>query len=229
MTAPKITRNSFTLTRDEAKRFAQAALSACTRDDVTPVLNGGIVTVEEKAVRITATDRYRVHTAAFTLRAKVKAHEFIIPREALQWLDKNVAFHGRYNTELHRVVIATTSEGKLTVSVRLFDEEHAPAVSWSGEVTKGRFPPVFTLIEKARTAEAAPTANVRFDYIAKAGTLAKHKEFPPALQFTASENPNKPGPLYMAFVDRPDDAPYAEAIIQPIVNFFPVRPAAKGN
>ncbi|ANP74500.1 hypothetical protein [Cryobacterium arcticum] len=229
MTAPKITRNAFTLNRDDAKRFAQAALSACTRDDLTPVLQGGLVTVDGLAVRITATDRYRVHTAAFTLEAKAKAHEFSIPRDALQWLDKNVAFHGRYNTELHRVVIATTSEGKLTISVRLFDGDDSPAVSWNGDIPKGKFPPVLTLIEKARTADAAPTASVRFDYIAKAGTLAKHMEFPPALKFTASENPNKPGPLYMAFTDNPGETPYAEAIIQPMLPTFPFRPAAKGN
>ncbi|MFC5930864.1 hypothetical protein [Cryobacterium melibiosiphilum] len=207
--------NSFTMTRVDAKRLAQIALSAASKDDVTPVICGALLTVSNGALRTTSTDRYRVHTALIDIEGKSEDHEFIISRSSLEWLDKNVGTFGSFQAHRQRVTI-TTNLDALNITVRASDLPEAESVSWSGRTTKGNFPPVIRLIEKARESEPiSAEASFRLEYLAKAKVLS-HLGDAPLIRFTVSENPNKPGPVYFAFSSA--GKVYAEAIIQPNLN-----------
>lgn len=213
MTKPKVVFRTIVLPRHEAKWFAGAALSATSTDDITPVICAAQMTATPTSLRFVATDRYRVHTATIQLAAKTVEHEFLMPRAALLWLDKNVSYFGRWGSELQIATIATTDDGELTVSVRASTEPDASYISWHGRCVPGNFPPVHRLIEIARAAEVGPPIRLNVNFIAKTRPLTRSLSESPRIKFTASDKPNRPGPAYFTFGG--DTEPYAEALIQP--------------
>jgi hypothetical protein len=210
-------KNTIILTRSQGKWLAEVGLSASSADDVTPVICAAQIQVTGSEARVTATDRYRVSSAVVKLKEKSEAHTFLLPRAALQWLNRSAGYHGRYAEDLQRVVI-TTSQPEIgphmvTIIVKASDMADAATVSWTGELTKGNFPPVYTLVEKARDAEAGtPEARLNLEWFSKV-KLFGARHLTPLVKFTKTDNPNKPGPVYLAWSD--DGAVYAEAIIQP--------------
>ena len=213
--------NIITLTRPEAKWFVDAALSSASDDDVTPSICGALVRTEGAFATILCTDRYRVTLAKATV-ASTADHEFIVPRDALVWLRKNLATFGRYKVELQSVTITTTPDGALAVTV--FEGRPAEtrgSLTWSGFVTKGNFPPLERLFVPARASDAVSGAHVNLDFIAKARTLAI-PGYPPNLKFTTSANPDKPGPLLITFEkgERGARETYAEVLVQPALDRY---------
>ena len=213
------------LTRQAARYLVDAALSACSRDDLTPSICGAHISLEGDMLRVVATDRYRVHTTT------VKLHSFngdpaaILPLEALEWLRTNAAYFGRNAEILQRIRIDVEPHpeapefglrypGKLTITVMQSDLDDADTVSWSGRHTRGNFPPVMNLIETARKAEAiTATPRLRLDYVAKVQRLTRKAHQPVRQKFTTGGNPNKPGPVYFAVEE--DGVVVAEALLQP--------------
>lgn len=217
MVNTKSTTHTITLTRPDARWFVDAALSSIATDDITPVICAARIAVTGDEAQIVSTDRYRVTLTT----AKVKAsddHEFLMPREALTWMGKNLAAFGTYQIDQQSIVIETTDEGSLRVTV--FEGvtlDSRRSISWAGAVTKGNFPVgVIAIVEKARVADPVPTQTprVNLDFIAKARGLA-YKGNPPTMKFTAAENGTKDfGPLLLTFKDW-DKKTYAEVLIQP--------------
>lgn len=211
--------STITLNREQARYFVDAALSAVSRDDITPVICGALITREGDKLRMVCTDRYRAHTALVATKSIEGDLEFIIPREALGWLSKNLSYFGSYMRVHNRITIDVEpheESGRLTVTVAEHETEDADSVVWSGHHTKGNFPPVIRIIEKARDAEAIlATPRFNLGFLAPAAKLQRHREGHPEFKFTASDTPGKDGPLYMAFRD--GDEVYAEAILQPMV------------
>ena len=200
------------MTSSDAKRLAQIALSAASKDDVTPVICGALLTVVDGVLRTTSTDRYRVHTALIDILDKPADHEFIMPRSALMWLSKNATAFGSFQSRNH-IVTVTTNLTALNITVRESDQPEAESVSWNGHTTKGNFPPVITLIDTARAAESGKTeARLNLEFMSQIKVLGHLRDLP-TIKFTPTGNPDKPGPVYIAF--HSSGKTYAEALLQP--------------
>ena len=212
------------LNRANARLFVDAALSAASADDITPVLCGAHISVDGERLRVTSTDRYRVHTAvigAVELPAQIDA---IIPREALLWLKRNAAHFGSHASQLQRITLNVephvkdaikTEPGALRITIAEHSEPDAASVVWNGRHTVGNFPPVLGLIETARGAEAiTATPRLNLAYVGKVNQLVRQLGQSVRVKFTAGGKPNKPGPAYFAVEDY-KGAVVAEALIQP--------------
>ncbi len=218
------------LDRDAAKLLVDVALSAASRDDFMPVICGAHVSVENGKLRVTATDRYRVHTALIEAKSIDGQVDAIIPRAALEWLAKNRTYFGGTMREYHRIRIDIGAHletrlpqvaGALTIVVSVNETDAADCVAWNGRHTLGNFPPVLKLIETAR--EAAPVAAtplLNLGYVGAINRLVQFTGSPVRVKFTESPNPNKPGPVYFS-VESTAGAVGAEALLQPHVEFGP--------
>ena len=213
MAKPKT--HTIVLTRQSAKYLATAALSGMSTDDITPVICAAHIKASGDELQMLVTDRFRAHSAKIGLAAKTTEHEVLIPRDAMLWLNKNIAHFGRYTADFNRIVITSTDERALTISVCISEETDAPSVAWKGEATKGKFPSMADLIAKARDAADGTPEIVKLDFLAKARSLSRGLESP-LIRFTASDNSNKPGAIYLRFPSQGDI--YAEAIIQPQIS-----------
>jgi hypothetical protein len=211
----------FTLAPDTAKRLALAALSAVSADYVTPVITGGMLEqIDATHVRITATDRYRVHTALLELTAPTPglwAETIIIPAAALRWLSSNARYYSSrawrklYAEALPEITLHVDGErNTLTISVTAGAGE--ASVSWSGPTIPGHFPPVGRLFGIAREAEiTTAVGRMSLEFLGSAGVLGND----PRVKFTVGSGPNKPGPVYVSFTDPATGELYAEAVVQP--------------
>ena len=216
--------STITLNRGQARYFVDVALSAASTDGVMPVLCGAHVTVEDGRLRVVCTDRWRAHTALVEAVAIDGEPEVIVPRQALLWLKKNLSYFGSSMRDYQHIVIEATPRdensfvgGELVVTVKKHEQEDAGSVQWAGKHVNGKFPPIITLIEKARDAEAVlATPRFRLDFLGRMSVLGKDgPEFAPRIKFTANDNPDKHGPVYVSWSDTADGAPYAEALVQP--------------
>ena len=220
MSDHKVTKSVFTLDRTNAKWLAEAALSAISKDDNTPIICAAQITVYGETVRITVTDRYRIHTTLLDTVSKAPKLEVIMPSSAITWLNKNIGVHGPDHSGLQRIVFTTKSDGALGITIFENAEDGADFVSWGGHVVKGNYPSVYKLIEAARVANSGQIGRVNLDFIEKANQLNRYRynQIPPLLEFKEKEAGSKQiGVLYMAFGSPAGDdrAPYAEAIMQP--------------
>lgn len=211
------------LNREGASLLVDAALSAVSKDDVTPVICGAHVSVEDGKVRVTATDRYRIHTALIEAKDIEGEPEAIIPRVALEWLAKNRSYFGNTLHHHHRIRIdigkpveraLKTEPGALSIVVMEHESDAAASVAWNGRHTLGNFPPVMRLIDTARDAEAVvATPLLRMDFMGRVNRLTRWRGNPVRVKFTAGTKPNKPGPVY--FSVEHDGKVVAEALLQP--------------
>ncbi len=214
---------TITLTLPQARYLVDVALSASSTDDVTPIICGAHITMEDGKLRVVCTDRYRAHTALVEAESIEGDVEVIIPRQALLWLRSNRTYFGSYMKDQQRVVIEATPHpeaqvfpGDLVVTVKESEGGYAGRVVWQGKHLKGNYPPVIRLIEKARDAEAVlATPRLNLTLLGRMSALARELPDTPWVKFTANENPNKPGSVYVSWRGSINDALYAEALIQP--------------
>ncbi len=222
--------STIVLDRDAAKLLVDVALSAVSRDDITPVICGAHVTVDDGKLRVTATDRYRVHTALVEAKSIDGEVDAIIPRAALEWLAKNRTYFGGTMREYHRIRIDIGAHlmggikpipGALSIVVCEAETDDANCVAWNGRHTVGNFPPVMKLVEAARAAEVAPiTPRLNIGFISRINRIAQHPHTLVRVKHTVSANPNKPGPVLFA-LEEIDGQVIAEALLQP--NLEPSR------
>ena len=216
--------NTVTISAQSAKYLADAMLAAASKDDVTPVICAAQITVTPEELRGLATDRYRVHTVALNVQSKPKAHEFVVPRDALLWLSKNaLAFTSRRYTAFDPIVKFTTrapgeangDHGYLKLEVRqsIDSGDVDGVISRTGPLVKGNFPPVGKLFEKARAAELHAGPFMLKPELLSSLRVLGGKWDVPLIRPTASENPAKPGPVHFEF--KQGDRVFAEALIQP--------------
>lgn len=211
------------LQRDHAAYLVDVALSASSRDDVTPVLCGARVTVEDEHVRVVATDRYRVHTTKVRAVEAQDDFDAIIPRDALVWLKKNIGYFGSSGRHSQRVTILMGQHvkqervrdlpGILCVTVSETDADDSASIQWNGTHVVGHFPPIMRLVEEARTAEPAATPPLlNMGYVAKIARLSRSAHQPLRVKLTASKG-TKPGVVY--FSVEHETGLLSEALLQP--------------
>jgi hypothetical protein len=188
---------SITLQSEHARWALRAALSAASKDDVTPVLCAVHWVIAGGKVSIAGTDRYRVHEAVIDAPADAPEGEFIMGRDQAQWILAN--FHKPirlYGDQLIRIewVEPDTSltmskrstpqerraaAGTITVDILASDADAAPTFRFATEAVAGKFPPIRKLMPSAtdaveRMGEVALSPNL----LASLANLTRHRGEP---------------------------------------------------
>lgn len=202
-----------TLDLAEAAWFARALLAGASTDDVTPVITGVNITISKGRIQGTSTDRYRVHEAHIEDDTITGDSTFLAPGDALRWIVKNVAYFGRagsFDGPKVTITVVPTKDGPGTIALEMSRHIDSRVISYTDTLVKGNFPPVhrlFEIAEKAEVTDARSTA-INLDFLTKARSLARDRHEPATFKYTATDNPNKPGPLLLTFRD-------GRALIQP--------------
>lgn len=215
-------KNTVTMKAGTAKYLADAMLAGSSKDNLTPVICAAKVTIKGGALTAIATDRYRVHMVHLDVEGKAKDHEFVIGRELLTWLSKNAnAFRSRGNSVFNPTVTIETREpsgeqgddGLCVITVCRDADLDTDVLTMTGTLVRGNFPHVYRLVDTARIAEAnAADIVLNLDFMASVRALSPAQGINPKIRFTVASNPNKPGPIYLAWGN---DRVIAEALIQP--------------
>lgn len=187
----------------DAVWFARALLAGSSTDDVTPVICASQITVSKGRIEGTSTDRYRVHSV-FIEDEQIKGDsKFLIPAGALQWIVKNATYFGRAGSFDGPTLTITVKPGAPagTVELAIRRAVDTRVISYTDELVKGNFPPVYRLFDVAEKAEVTPDREtaINLDFLSKARNIARDRHEPAALKYTATDNPNKPGPLLVSF------------------------------
>lgn len=182
----------------DAVYLAKAGLAAASKDDITPVLTGVVLSATDGVVKVIATDRYRVHRATVDSEGAELA-PFLLPQRALRWLVANASFFGRPRQVLVAPIVTFTffpkewpdaskaatgvipaPSGSLTISIVENGGDNPDAVSVTTELIQGNFPPVEVLLDEALAAEdVIEETTVNLDMISGARALARDRyEFP---------------------------------------------------
>lgn len=222
-----------TLPATRLRDMVNGVLPATSSSDVTPILYAAQFIVEKGFLRITSTDRYRVHTVIESEQIKTSGHggTFIVPRASLVWLSKNANYFGR-TAELRRMFDPSIEAefrarpgeaGSVTFRVRPNGDGDEFELSLTEALMKGTFPPVVRFFETAQEAEEGAPTRVRLDYLAQAQRLASSVHEIPRIKFCAPDSTGKPAPALIQFSspDRMGGTPYAEALIQPVREIHP--------
>lgn len=201
-----------TIDAHDVRYLISAVLPAVSKDDVTPVICGALWTVSTGQVELTATDRYRVHRVRGEADTEGDG-QFIVPRDALIWLWRNANVWGRRRnlvTEPKVNVDFFPEEGRAQRFAFTVSEGNGAtdrSLTYTGTLTRGTFPAVYKLIDKARAAGTADPGRVRLNFLAAAERMASDYGDVPRIKYTAGEG-YKPGPLLL-------ELKRGEVIIQP--------------
>lgn len=214
---------AITLDASTARYLADAMLAAVSKDDVTPVICAAHLKLLDGQLQGIATDRYRAHRVYLDVVKAPKTGDFLMPREALVWMQKNARtykprghsyFRPRVDIESTAAGAAAGDTGRIKITVRR-DDSMDDSISYSGPGVKGAFPPVFKLIDTARDAEESSSSVILdVELLAKVRALAPDP-FPPRIKFTKASDPSvtKPAPVYIEFGSK--NKTFADAILQP--------------
>ncbi|MDF2578462.1 MAG: hypothetical protein K0S49_41 [Microbacterium sp.] len=206
--------STITLKAASARYLAEALLPAVSKDDVTPVLTGIHLTIEEGKLRGVSTDRYRVHAVLLDLVEPAEDLELnaLVPRDAVQWLARNAgAYVTRRHSPFDSTVTLDIADESLTITVRQDAAADDYARTLTTPLIKGKFPPVIGLIDKARKAETTDgPISMQLDFLASSKALAAEGLIAPVMRFTKGDGKG-PGPVHLRYGQT------AEALIQPIL------------
>lgn len=169
---------TLTLTAEDAVYLARVGASAASKDRITPVICGALLSAGDGVVTICATDRYRVHRARLNVDGAA-LREVILPRPVLDWIISNAHFFG-HRSPLKPIVVLgfdftdpTNPAGTVTVTVREHESDAADVLSYRTSLTAGNYPPVNNLIDPALNApDVTDDGYVNLSYLSKARALA---------------------------------------------------------
>jgi hypothetical protein len=201
--APEVAKATIELDVTDAVWFARALLAGASTDDVTPVICASQITITRGRVEGTSTDRYRVHTVFIEDDSIKGDSKFLIPAGALQWIVKNATYFGRAGSfdgpKLTIAVMPGAPVGAVELTMRRAVDSRV--ISYTDELVKGNFPPVYRLFDAAEKAEVTPDREtaINLEFLSKARNIARDRHEPAALKYTATDNSNKPGPLLVSF------------------------------
>lgn len=203
---------TITIEAGAARFLAEALLPAASKDDVTPVLTGIHLSIENGKLRGLATDRYRVHAVLIDIVGEVPEDlDALIPRAVMTWIVRATgAYTGRRSNPFKPVVIIEVNDDNTRALIRVRQDAEADLEEQTitTPLIKGNYPPVMRLIEAARTAEAATGAEAMLD-LAKLTQLKALGDTAPVIRFTKPTSGTKEGVVHFWFGD------HAEALIQP--------------
>lgn len=215
--------HTITLNVNEAKRLADGALAAATKDEIMPAIHAAQLTRSaDGRVAMIATDRYRVHRM-FTDELGPAPHtapggypawdevSTILPYGALKWLSANAKKLGHYATVVIDVVPweSGVELGSIGISVRtglpndnglILHPEADGYLGYGGRPVPGSFPPVgrlFAALEPATEVEERGIL-LEVDFLADLRVLKR--------------NPGKRGDPVRIRMSKPSAAGKAQAV-----------------
>lgn len=208
---------SLTIPAEKARYLAQVALAAASRDDVTPVICGGMFSASGGVVTAVATDRYRVHRARWITDGELEAvPPSFIPREALRWLVSNVAFFGRlggfadpkveitWTPDTEPIAAGKAPKGLKgssiripagTVTIRIPEPGGQAYLELTVQLHPGNYPPVEQLIDKALALEASappPSNDLNVGHLAETRVLAESRYERAVMRFVRPDPQTRP-------------------------------------
>jgi hypothetical protein len=217
----------------EAVAAFNAVMVHASKDDFTPVIRGVYVTAEGSLV---ATDRYTVgrykpeYDSHDFMRPRFEGDDFggaILPLDAVKWVAKMRATQlsgGKFAAGHHavRFVFDSSTQSVLVALVQNVDwerfDEHEDASDAVVQQARfslvgGNFPPVDRLFPNESTQYAlSGPISLKMEFVSRIATATKwlgDRSDVARFQFTKTDNPNKPGPVYVQVGERFD------ALIQP--------------
>ncbi len=203
--------------------LAKATLAAVSTDDVTPVITGVHLARHGKALRATATDRYRVHEV--TLEAATthgKADESVLlPSSAFRWIQRAMRIIAPRKSDRvsTTVTISTRISDQLTRALLTINTADGDSMTLDTATIKGNFPPVYRLIDAAVDAPRyAGDVRLNTYFLGKLAAIMPDSDgsYAPVLKQTAMQRDgepiDKPGALYAVATA---DGITARALIQP--------------
>lgn len=199
----------------DAAYLARAGIAAASKDDITPVITGVLMSATDGVVKVVATDRYRVHRAKLAVEG-AELTPFLIPRKALAWLDANKGFFGRprslivepvatfdfepgeYPMSSHSTGIPAP-EGTFTVTIRENSTDDASQISYRTALIKGNFPGIESVLDAAIAAEdATDTGYLNMDFLSGCRQLADYRRENPRIRFVKT-NEAKAGQVVVTY------------------------------
>lgn len=199
----------------DAVFLARAGLGAVSKDDVTPIITGVLLTVANEEATVLSTDRYRVHRATRVVPEAAELPPMLLPARALRWLVANAGFFGRASRLLVDPVVTFTfypkpledpskgslpcPEGWVTIMIAEHRNEGASELSLSSKLIKGNYPPVGRLIDEALAKKGEP-ADGRFDmaHVTNVACLVEDRSERPEIRFVGASE-KKPGQALFLF------------------------------
>lgn len=194
-------RTSVEIPASDALYLARAGVAAASKDDVTPVITGVLLSATDDAVKIVSTDRYRIHRAIVTVEGVGSFDPILIPSKALRWLIANTSFFGRgmlppiVTFDATRTSLAERppagglrlAVGTLTITIRENSADDADFLSYKTDLINGSFPiAVERLLDEALLQEADTTddaGTIDLDFLAGCRALAGNRYEKPHVRF----------------------------------------------
>lgn len=207
-----------------------AVLLHASKDDVTPAINA----VRVSSRTFVATDRYTVGEWTHNESAPDTQDGFTIPRGAAEWLTKQTA--KALNRDARAITVSPNDEpavtieftaDSITIRERFTENDGTPstrvlAVTTFGSMAAYSFPPVARLFPDRDAEPDAAPARVALNpaYIerfTKGAVKTGERHAPLTMTYTATSNPNKPGPVLFTFGRKENGATYPpfRGLIQP--------------
>jgi len=195
----------------DALYLARSGVAAASKDDVTPVITGVLLSAEDGVVKALSTDRYRVHRATLAVEGVGSFPPFLVPEKALRWLIANASFFGRgflpptvrweFNPTEEVAPSATGSGtpapgGTVTTWILESGSDELGHLSHRTNLIAGNFPSgVEKLMDDALAAEAVSgdQGTLNLDFLAGCRALASYRGEMPKVRFVAGANPSKSG------------------------------------
>ncbi|QPE06104.1 hypothetical protein IT882_12985 [Microbacterium schleiferi] len=201
---------------------SRVALLAASRDDVTPVLCAVLWTVSKGSVRLTATDRYRVHEANAPAETSAEG-EFLMSRRQLDWV---AAAARPYRKSVYaRVTIGWTaadpSAPPSSVAhaglIRVTIADGLDEMTRQGSAVMGKFPPVGRLFEGTGAdaeGELNEVVGLNPEFLGDLGALRSHRSEPLRFWTPRATEGERLRPVLVENRDRT-----ARALVQPNILF----------
>lgn len=118
---PAGTTSSFSLPQKDLRRLLALVQYAMAQQDIRYYLNGLLMVIEEKSLKLVATDGHRLAYASLGLGAELPRQEAIVPRKTVLELSKLLAdTDGEVSVELSPTQ-ATFAFGSITMASKLID------------------------------------------------------------------------------------------------------------
>lgn len=203
----------------DAVYLAKAGLAAASKDDITPIITGVVLSAADGVVKAVSTDRYRVHRATVE-SAGADLAPFLLPQRALRWLVSNASFFVRPRQVLVEPIVTFTffpqewpdankvtpdvvcaPSGSLTISIVENGGDNPDAVSVTTELIKGNFPPVERLLDAAIAADdVSERTPVNLDLLSRSRVLARWRDEQPVIRTVKTgADRNKSGQMLVVY------------------------------
>jgi hypothetical protein len=211
----KLTFSSIALPALDARYVFSAVLPAISKDEVTPLICGALVQVEDGRLKVIATDRYRIHRA-YAGADLPDTEPFVVPRRLVQWIATHANHFGRSIFEPTVQLDVTRGDlpeqkasgsaipcpsGTVTVTVREQGDK-GDILAFTTPLSPGNYLPVERLLTVAEGKDAdGNSGRVNPFMLRGTSALARDRNETATLRMVKEDNPNRSGQVLITYRD----------------------------